>query len=196
MLIEESTVADAVLPLDAFKAHLRLGTGFADDTVQDVLALSFLRAALAAVEARTGKALLSRSFGWTVSAWRDRAAAVLPIAPVVRVDRVAQVTREGVETEVDAQGYWLERDLQRPRLRAVGPRLPDVPRDGTVKVSLTAGYGPDWASLPGDLAQAVLMLAAHYHEHRDNTGLGQGCMPFGVSSLLDRHRGLRLGFAP
>lgn len=33
MLIEKAQIADADLPLDAFKAHLRLGTGFGEDTL-------------------------------------------------------------------------------------------------------------------------------------------------------------------
>ena len=35
MLVEEATVPEAILPVSAFKAHLRLGTGFAESDVQD-----------------------------------------------------------------------------------------------------------------------------------------------------------------
>ena len=52
----------------------------------------------------------------------------------------------------------------------------------------------DWGGLPDDLAQAVMLLAAHYYEYRDDTALGEGCMPFGVSSLIERYRRVRLGF--
>jgi len=38
----------------------------------------------------------------------------------------------------------------------------------------------------------VLLLAAHYYEYRDETALGEGCMPFGVSSLIERYRTVRL----
>jgi len=67
MLIEETVIADANLPLEEFKAHLRLGTGFSDDGTQDQILLSFLRASLSAVEARTGKALFERGFLWSLS---------------------------------------------------------------------------------------------------------------------------------
>lgn len=62
MLNEETTVPDAALPVEEFKAHLRLGSGFGNDTVQDAVLVSFLRAAIAAVEVRTGKALIERDF--------------------------------------------------------------------------------------------------------------------------------------
>ena len=44
MLIEKAQIADADLPLDAFKAHLRQGTGFGNDTLQDAVLTGFLRA--------------------------------------------------------------------------------------------------------------------------------------------------------
>ncbi len=38
-----------------------------------------------------------------------------------------------------------------------------------------------------------MLLAAHYYEYRSETALSEGCMPFGVASLLARYRNLRLG---
>lgn len=62
MLIELTPVPGAALPVQALKDHLRLGTGFADGTMQDGLVESCLRAAMAAIEGRIGKTLISRSF--------------------------------------------------------------------------------------------------------------------------------------
>lgn len=73
MLIEDTAVGTEALPLAVFKEHLRLGTGFADDGLQDSLLESFLRSGMAAIEARTGKALIERRFSWTVSRWRGAA---------------------------------------------------------------------------------------------------------------------------
>ncbi len=59
MVLEELTSVDlSDLPMDAFKAHLRLGTGFADESVQDEVLESYIRAAMSAIEARIGKMLL------------------------------------------------------------------------------------------------------------------------------------------
>ncbi|MCE8441890.1 head-tail connector protein, partial [Rhodovulum sulfidophilum] len=55
MLIEQTRVPGAALPLAQFKAQLRLGTGFAGEENQDAYLEALLRAAIAAVEARTGK---------------------------------------------------------------------------------------------------------------------------------------------
>lgn len=193
MLIEETAIADAALPVDQFKAHLRLGTGFAEGNVQDEVLNGFLRAAIAAIEARTGKVLIERDFSWSLNGWRDPAGEVLPVAPVVSVAAITLTDAAGTDTVVDAEAYRLERDMQRPRLRPVGACLPKVQTGGSVKIAFTVGMATDWGELPADLGQAVLLLAAHYYEYRDETALGAGCMPFGVTSLIQRYRTVRFG---
>ena len=193
MLIEETNVPDTALPVETFKAHLRLGSGFGEDSLQEPVLHSFLRAALAAVEARTGKALLTRRFALSLTFWREADRQALPVAPVQAIERVALVARDGTETLVDPETYWLERDAQAPRLRASGACLPSIPSAGAALVAFDAGFAATWDGLPNDLAQAVMLLAAHYYEYRDDTALSDGCMPFGVSSLIERYRRVRLG---
>ncbi|MEL7097965.1 MAG: head-tail connector protein [Pseudomonadota bacterium] len=194
MLIEETPVPHAALPLEPFKAHLRLATGFGTDAVQDEVLEGFLRAAIASVEARTGKVLISRTYSWSETLWRDAGGATFPVAPVEAITEVERVARDGTRTVVDATSYWLEQDSQRPRLRPVGASLPSIPTAGSVVVSFVAGFGADWNDLPADLRQAVLLLAAHYYEFRNETALSDGCMPFGVTSLIERYKVHRLGF--
>ncbi|MGV6803705.1 MAG: head-tail connector protein [Ruegeria sp.] len=193
MLIEETAIADAALPVVQFKAHLRLGTGFAETSLQDDVLKGFLRAAMAAIEARTGKVLISRSFTWTLSRWRNDAGEVLPVAPVTVIDAMTLTNAQGAQQVVATETYRLERDSQRPCLRPMGTCLPDIPAGGEVTIALTAGMAADWGGLPADLGQAVLLLAAHYYEYRDETSLGDGCMPFGVTSLIQRYRTVRFG---
>ncbi len=193
MLIEETAIADAALPVDQFKAHLRLGTGFAEGDTQDEVLTGFLRAAIAAIEARTGKVLIEREFSWSLNGWRDPESETLPVAPVVSVGAVTLTDALGAETVADSATYRLERDAQRPQVRAAGSCLPTIQTGGSVKIAFTAGMAADWGGLPADLGQAVLLLAAHYYEYRDETALGAGCMPFGVTSLIQRYRTVRFG---
>jgi uncharacterized phiE125 gp8 family phage protein len=99
--------------------------------------------------------------------------------------------RDEVEV-IDPALYRLERDAHRPVLRPVGTLLPMVPTGGVAEIVFRAGYGGGWGDLPADLGQAVLMLAAHFYEHRAETALREGCMPFGVASLIERYRKVRL----
>lgn len=192
MLIEETAVPSAALPLTEFKAHLRLGTGFSDSDIQDPVLENFLRAAIASVEGRTGKVLIARDFAWSLSEWRDTGAQTLPVAPVNSIISLTLQDPQGDDELISPAFYRLERDTQCPVMHAVGPGLPAIPVGGRAEIVFTAGYSQDWGGLPGDLAQAVMLLAAHYHAYRDETKLGDGCMPFGVSSLIERYRKVRL----
>jgi uncharacterized phiE125 gp8 family phage protein len=193
MLIEETTVPDTALPVEDFKAHLRLGTGFGSETLQDEVLAGFLRAAVSAIEARTGKILMTRRFSWSLNFWRDRDAQGLPVAPVSAISRVATIDRNGTQTDLPTTSYWLEQDSQRPRLRAAGSSLPMIPTGGSVVIEFDAGFGPAWENTPADLKQAVYLLASHYYEYRHETTLSDGCMPFGVTSLIERYKVMRLG---
>lgn len=192
MLIEEASVPDEVLPVEAFKSHLRLGTGFDESTLQDAVLRSFLRAALAAIEARTGKALIARAFSWTVTRWRSACQETLPIAPVSSIDAFELVLADGSSEPLALDRVGLEQDMQTPRIRAQGAGFPSLPRGSKTVFHITAGYGPTWDDLPADLAQAVFLLASHYYEYRDETALSRGCMPFGVQALIERYRMIRL----
>jgi uncharacterized phiE125 gp8 family phage protein len=191
-LVELTEVPDEALPVTLLREHLRLGTGFPDDSLQDTLLAGFLRAALAAIEGRTGKALLSRSFALTLTAWRNSERQPLPIAPISVLISVTLAGPSGTETAIPLSTLRLEPDAMRPALVALGGSLPPIPQDGSARVAFTAGYGPAWSDLPADLAQAVLMLAAHYYEYRAEVALDGGCMPFGVTALIERYRPLRL----
>ena len=189
-LTELHRLSDAALPLEACKAHLRLGTGFADDGGQDGLILRQLRAAIAAVEARIGKVLIARDFRWQLADWRDPRGEVLPVAPVVSVASVVLVGRDGASEIVDPARWRLEPDTHRPRLCPTGWMLPQAPTGGGVEVTFAAGFGAEWQDVPADLAQAVMMLVAQYHESRHGSSSG-AAMPFGVMALIERWRVVR-----
>lgn len=192
MLIEETAVPQAALPVDEFKAHLRLGTGFSDDDIQDAVLESFLRASLSAIEARTGKILITRNFSWVLSAWRDSMGQPLPVAPIDQVTGLVVVSAAANATPVDADQYHLIKDTHRPILKPSGSCLPKIPINGTVEIDFIAGMGADWGELPADLGHAVLLLASHYYEHRHEATLKETALPFGVSSLIERYKNVRV----
>jgi uncharacterized phiE125 gp8 family phage protein len=197
VLTELSAPPAAAIPVRAFAEHLRLGTGFADDGSQDAVLELYLRAAMAAIEARIGRALLARAFSWTVTRWREDASQGLPIGPVQSVDAIRLIGADGDETEVDPQAWSVLRDVQRPRLVGrFGRSLPRIPRSGHAEVSFTAGYGGGWDAVPADLRHAVFLLAATYYDNRAEPGQASGTMPFGVLVLIEPYRALRIGGEP
>ena len=189
-LTESTSPAAAAYPVRALADHLRVGTGFSDDGAQDGLLEICARAAMSAIEARTGKVLLERSFLWELGRWAAPPRQGLPVAPVSAVSAVTLVASDGSETEVSADLYTLRPDSLRPEI--VASALPPVPHLGTVLIAFVAGYGPVWEDSPADMRQAVLMLAAHFYEHRGTDGPAAATLPFGVLALIDRFRPLRL----
>ena len=82
-LIETIALGSADFPVAELKDHLRMGSGFSDSGAQDGLLETCLRAAMGAIEARTGKILIRRRFQWNLPTWRlDGAAQAFPISPV------------------------------------------------------------------------------------------------------------------
>ncbi|MEM6636097.1 MAG: hypothetical protein AAF667_09420 [Pseudomonadota bacterium] len=192
MLIEQGSVPAAALPVSQFRDHLRLGTGFSDDTVQDGLLETCLRAALAAIEQRTGKALIARGFSLSLTAWRDNRCQPIPVAPVQSIDVFSVVDRAGTATAVAATSYRLIAHLNQPHIEALGTVLPVIPSGGAAELLLTAGYGAAWTDVPPDLQRAVLMLSASFYERRHDTGSSGDGLPAAVLALIAPYRALRL----
>lgn len=191
MLTELTPIGESALPVQALKDHLRLGTGFSDDDLQDGLLGAHLRAALATIEGRTAKVLLQRRFLWQTERWRSRQAQALPVAPVTSVVSVALVSGSEAPVPLPPGTWQLEPDLHRPKLAATGLLLPEVPMNGRAEVVFDAGFAPDWGGLPPDLAHAVLLLAAEYYEARHNAPQAAG-LPGPVLALIERWRTVRV----
>ena len=192
MLTEQTTVSGAALPVQAMKDHLRLGSGFSDDGMQDGLIESYLRAAMAAIEGRIGKVLIARRFLLQLSDWRSSSEQALPVAPVSAVVSVTLRDVAGVPLVVDPARYKLIPDMQRPKLVAAGVLLPLVPVDGLAEVVFDAGFGAVWGAVPADLAQAVILLAAEFYEQRHDSALRTSGLPFTVQALIERWRTVRV----
>ena len=192
LLTEQTTVPASALPIQGLKDHLRLGTGFSDSGMQDGLIEAYLRSAIAAIEMRTGKALIARRFLWRIEDWRDGSEQALPVAPVSVVVSVTLFSVLGVPT-VLASGTWrLVPDTHRPKVAAIGYLFPSVPTDGRIEILFDAGFGAAWLNVPADLQQAVYFLAAHYYEHRNEFAEVPPGLPYPVQALIERWRTVRV----
>lgn len=192
MLTEETSVLSAALPVQVLKDHLRLGTGFSDGNMQDALIESYLRAAMSAIEGRTGKALMQRRFKLVLEDWRDGSEQALPVAPVAAVASVTLFGPLGAGTVLAASTYRLVVDTHRPKLAAVGHLLPMVPTDGRIEILFDAGFGAAWAAVPPDLQQAVFLLSGQYYEQRNEFSGAPAGLPHPVQALIERWRTVRV----
>lgn len=189
ILTEMTSVPFAALPIAAFKAHLRLGTGFADSDLQDTLLESYLRAAISTIEARAGRVLLQKQYAWQLTRWRDAVRQVLPVRPVSGVTEVKLIDALGSEELADVGDYRFVPDDICPAIEATHAVLPKLPAGGMVEMVFDAGFGPAWADVPSDLGQAVLIVAANAYEHRTGTN---EAVPAAALNLITPYRVLRL----
>ncbi|WP_045389162.1 hypothetical protein [Falsirhodobacter sp. alg1] len=189
-LIEETKVPAASLPVSELRTRLRMGSGFSDDGLQDGLLESYLRAALATIEGRIGKTLLTRRYRFVLDRWRGGMSQALPTAPVTAI-----VSMKVGGLAVSTDRYWLVEDMHRPRI--VGRNgLPVLGEGAAAEIVFEAGFG-DWTAVPADLQHAVLLLASEYYEVRHEAGLRPSALPVQVAVLIERWRTVRLlGGAP
>lgn len=164
--------------LDEARAHLRLDAHDEDDLLN-----AFLIAARVALEARTRRAFITQSWRLILDAWPD-GPVVLPIAPVSAVTSVT-LNDEGSVRVVDAASYETVLAGERPRLSPSTPWPTPTRRIGGIYIDVTAGYG-EAENLPAPLRQAIVMLAAHWFEHREPVSMGERAdeLPLTVSALI------------
>jgi len=191
ILNELSAVPSEDLPIVEFSEHLHLGSGFADDGSQNSVLEAYLRAAIAAVEARTGKALYLRRFSWMVYGWILEDAQGIPVSPVKSIESLRVISSSGMENVIEAIEYGLFKDKHFPTMRSQVGRLPHIPDGGRAEIIVEAGFGPAWSDIPADLRQSILMLAANFYENRHGNSGGDN-LPAGVLALLEPYRKMRL----
>ena len=73
------------------------------------------------------------------------------------------------------------------------PPVPRLPANG-IEIDFTAGFGATADSVPAPLKHAMLMLTAHWYEHRDPGEIGSSAaqVPAAVSDLIHPFRTIRL----
>lgn len=192
ILTELSAIETGDLPIAELKEHLRLGTGFPDDTLQDSLVEAYLRSAIATIEGKIGLVLVPRLFSWQLTGWRSDTQQVLPVRPIIEVLKLTRVARDGESTDFDLEQFDFIPDAVSPAIVPISGSFPTIAQGEAVDLVFEAGFSPDWESVPSDLAQAVILLAAHFYEYRSSAPGGSTVMPVAVQALLDRHRPVRL----
>lgn len=192
-LIEETPIPGAALPIAAFRAHLRLGSGFGEDDLQDDVLEACLRAAMSQVEAQTAKALITRQFSLRIASWTRMDRQTLPLRPVVAPIAVEMEDAKGERVVLDPS---LIRIMPDYGFSFVAPErgmcLPSIPVRGLVILTFDAGHGPDWGDVPADLARAAMDLAASHYEGRGGMG-ADATVSRTVEAILAKHRPMRLG---
>lgn len=188
--VEPVTVAEA-------KAHLRI-----DGTAEDTLIASLVVTSRLHVEAAAALALVTQGWSWFLDAWppgppgRSGHAVKLPLRPVQSIAAVRLYDDSASATTLDPATYFLDGAAAPPRL--VRHSALPWPRSGRIangiEIAFIAGFGPTAADVPAPIRQAILLLVAHWYEHRSplEEGAHAAPLPTMVSELLAPYRAPRL----
>jgi len=161
-----------VVSLAEARDHLRVSHSL-DDSLIDRL----IDTARAVIEGPTGAGIPLLWSRWQLTLDHLPRCIDIDLCPVASVD---QITING--DVLDPTAYTADLDSTPARIdtsHTTGHKL------GSVKVEFTAGY----VTVPADLAHAILMLVAHYYEHREAaSAIELKDVPFAVNAILSRYR--------
>lgn len=176
--------ASGAITLADAKSFLRL-TGSAEDTLLTAL----IGAATGAVEAATGRALVTATLDARFSYVAASLGVSLPHPPAASVVEVKVEDEDGAEQDIIAAEYLAELNGQ-PAFFRVTESQASVSSTNPVpvRVRYTAGYGGEGAA-PETLQQAVRILTAHFYEARGvSPGTAAGNaenLPPAIAMLID-----------
>ena len=181
--VEPVTLAEA-------KAHLRV-----DGTAEDTLIASLIVTSRLHVEAALGLALITQSWSYFLDAWPRGPELALPLRPVQSIAAVRSTPPTSPSPSSPADTYLLDGAGAPAAPRAPAARSPG-PTPGRIangiEIAFTAGYGDAAADVPAPIRQAILLLVAHWYEHREPhrhrpPAATRPCRPM-VSDLLAPYR--------
>lgn len=182
--LEPVTLAEA-------KAHLRV-----DGTTEDWLIQSLIITSRLHVEAAVGLALITQSWSYTLDRWPRSLRLSLPLRPVAAIAEVKIWRTDGSSEVVPSSSYFLDGFGQPARIVWTGSELAPEPSRAAngVEIAFTAGFGAAPTDVPSTIRHAILLLVAHWYEHREPIEIGSGVnpVPAMVSELLAPHRRRRL----
>lgn len=176
--------------LDEAKAHLKI-----DHADEDVMLASLMLTARLNIEQALSLALITQAWTYHLDQWPKVRVVALPLSPLQAVAAVRVKKADGVSELIPPTSYMVDLVSKPPRLIwNKGERRDPGVIAGGIEIDLTVGFGASGASVPAPLKHAILMLTAHWYEHRTPgaNGANDVRIPAAVSDLIQPFRTMRL----
>ncbi len=182
----KQTVAPTILPVSVaeLKNHLRI-----DDDERNTELERIIKAATRFVEREQGRQLITATWQFQIAAFPlGRRPIFLPLAPLLAVSSLVYLDTNEDEQSFDYSTKCVVANNRQPGMIQPKPSYfwpTTAPRIDAVTITYTAGYGATAASVPETTRQAILLLAGHFYEQREETTekLVRN-IPLGVERLL------------
>ncbi|MEQ1650701.1 MAG: head-tail connector protein [Hyphomicrobiaceae bacterium] len=188
------TAPPAVEPVSLVeaKAHLRV-----DGDAENILIQSLILTSRLHIETAFGLALIQQSWAIFRDAWPSAREVMLPLNPIKSIDAIRLYDATGTFILAPLAGFTVDSSANQSRLvRHANLTLPQPHRPANgIEIAVTAGFGPNPSDVPAPIRHALLLLVAHWYEHRDPSEIGteETRVPQAVSDLLAPWRPVRLG---
>jgi len=184
--------APALEPVTAAEAKLHCRIDAAEHA-EDTYVGTLITAARQYAETFTRRALVQQTWKYQLDEFpADDEPIQIPLPPLSSVSWVKYYDSAGTYTTLSDSSYVVDIDVEPGRIGlASGCSWPDVyDQVGALEIQFVAGYGSASASVPAAIRQAMLLLIAHWYEHREEVVIG--AVPAIVSTaavtLLRAHR--------
>lgn len=168
------------------KAQMRLESDFTQD---DALITSYLLTARQWCEGYCKRQFITATYEWIEDYFPIRID--LPYPPVQSVTSITYTDDSGVNQTLSSSLYQVDIKSEPARIIPAYQELWPTTRSvmNAVTVRFVCGYG-DANAVPQAIKLAILMLTAHFYEHRENVQVGGNVMnvPFSTTALLDPYR--------
>jgi uncharacterized phiE125 gp8 family phage protein len=172
--------------LAAMRDYLRL-----DDTAEDDLVAALIKAARLLVEASSGRQLIEQSWRITLERWPAGRVVMLPVSPLMRIERLRVYDAAGVGTDLAAPHYRADPASDPPRV-IVEQTAPEPGRAGQgIEIDAVAGFGAGAADVPAALTQSIRLLVARWFENRGDAP-AEPMLPPDLAALVAPYRRARL----
>jgi uncharacterized phiE125 gp8 family phage protein len=175
------------ITLSEAKAHLRVDTSGEDSLIQSLIMASRLH-----IEAALDLALITQTWRHQRDIWPPSRVLILPQRPIQRITAVTLHDDEETSRTLDVDSFVLDGYANPARLVWRGHGA--VPAAGMIangiEIDFVAGHGDAPSDVPQPIRQAILLLIAHWYEHREPVEIGATAttIPAGVSELLMPYR--------
>lgn len=182
--------AEEPVSVSEAKAHLRL-----DGTAEDILVASLIVTSRLHIEAALGLALVTQGWRLTLDRWPEGGEVRFPLRPIRSIAEVTVRAADGTPAVVSDESYLLDGNARIPRLVARAGKWPSPGlAAGGITIEFVAGLAEDAEGVPQPIRHALLLLVAHWYEHRDPLEIGSAAaaIPTAVSDLLKPYREVRL----
>jgi uncharacterized phiE125 gp8 family phage protein len=167
------------------KLHLRV-----THTSEDGLIGNLIKAAREEVEQATGLALISQGWRLYLDFWPESGVVHLQRTPVISLDEVTVFDTAGTPSSLSLSGFVLDRASRPARLALPDAVTAPSKELNGIEINFTAGFGSTGNDVPDGLKRAIMILAAHWYEHRgpDAFDRESASWPPSFERIINRYR--------